>query len=228
MKIGQYMRQFSVVLALLFLQTIVFSILSLFLTEEWKEQRFPGEMKVAGITIGGLTHAEAQQRLEDVIYTIEHLPLQVTIGDQVFPIDKKAIKLVYDMDATLEKAHAVSREQTMTGLWQKWQGAAPPLNIPFHVTYDEKALQAIVMGIRLDMEQQEAKREAESENGTAKLSVPRHVQVDVVRTVKAIDEELRMFNQHLRVPLVFVKEVPETDRAAIRNVSCLHFIPNGV
>ncbi|BAU29556.1 putative peptidoglycan binding protein [Aneurinibacillus soli] len=216
MKIGQYMRQFSVVLALLFLQTIVFSILSLFLTEEWKEQRFPEEMKVAGITIGGLTYVEAQRRLEDVIYTIDHIPLQVTIGDRVFPIDKKAINLSYDMDATMKKAQAVSRERTMAGLWQKWQGDAPPLGISFYVTYDEKALEAIITRISRNVGQQDSKRMAEG--GAVEVAAARKdMQVDVPRTVKAIDEELRMFNQHLRVPLVLLREKSGTNRAVTRN-----------
>lgn len=215
MKIGQYMRQFSVVLALLFLQTIVFSILSLFLAEEWKEQRFPDEMKVAGITIGGLTHVEAQRRLEDVVYTIDHIPLQVTIGDRVFLIDKKAIKLSYDMDATMKKAQDVSRERTMAGLWQKWQGDAPPLSISFYVTYDEKALEAILTEISRNVGQQDSKRTTKS--GVVNVAARKDIQVDVPRTIKAIDEELRMFNQHLRVPLVLSREKPGTNRAVTRS-----------
>ncbi len=116
---------------------LVISITSLI---RYSRQRnsYPVGMKIAGVTVGGLTPSEASQRLLEV-YTS---PIEMLYNDAVIHIDPAVVGFQPDVDTMLAAADLSRTGNSFWGgFWDYlWNRTPPEIAIPLSATISDERL----------------------------------------------------------------------------------------
>lgn len=220
--------QFSLILALIIMQAVVFSAVSLFISGEWGNEQqekytYSNNITVAGIHIGGLTFDEAQAKVNNELKRRNGTSLQLIVDKKEFPINARDINVKYDVDGTLLEARKVSQEVTgIWGTWKRWQGTAPSTALPLKVTFNREKATAIVEEVGRNVNRPAAPATIKV-NGRAISVVPevKGYVVDTEKTVAAVDEELQYQKAGFRIPLHVKVDEPQLVRDDLKEIKVL-------
>jgi len=167
---------------------LVLSIVSL---TSYSRQRnnYPASMKIAGVTVGGLTPTEASQRLLEV-YTS---PIEMLYNDTVIHIDPAVIGFQPDIETMLAAAD-LSRTGTSFwgGFWDYlWNRTPPETTIPLSAKISEERLRGYLqneIATRYDLPPAPA---VPIPGGTSFLAGQPGQTLDIDRAVLLISDALR-------------------------------------
>jgi beta-lactamase class A len=103
-------------------------------------QRMPNGLKLAEVSVGGLSRAEAQARIEQVYGA----PISVTYLDQEIRLSPSEVGLRVNSEAMLSQADELRTEGTFwSGFWNfLWGRQEEPINVDLQVEYSEELLRA--------------------------------------------------------------------------------------
>ena len=97
---------------------------------EWtyRDKIYPG-VQIMGVDLSGMTREEARLALEQAVMVYLPPPVALRYGDQLWPLDSKALGVRVETDESLNRAFALGRNGSMTenlaAQWRAfWQGAA--------------------------------------------------------------------------------------------------------
>lgn len=107
--------------------------------------RLPAGLLIANVPVGGLTNAEAADRLTTVYAT----PLTLDYRGSVFQLDPAQVDFVLDTDSMLAQAAGANTDATASlrsGLWAYLWAETPPTPqpIPLQATYTESKLESFL------------------------------------------------------------------------------------
>jgi hypothetical protein len=105
--------------------------------------RLPAGLIIANVPVGGLSNAEAVDRLTGVYTT----PITLDYRGSVFQLDPAQIDFVLDTDAMLAQAPNADPNLSLTsGVWSYLWGESPPVPQPISLqaAYDESKLDAFL------------------------------------------------------------------------------------
>ncbi|WCK53654.1 VanW family protein [Aneurinibacillus sp. Ricciae_BoGa-3] len=224
MFLRMHVNRFSSVVAVIFLQMLVFTMIALFLSGGWQGQYskspFYQDMTVAGIRIGGLTETEAEDKLLTLTTKIRASTLQVTFEGRSYPLYKRSMNITYDIAGTLNQAKQISMEMSGIRGWVAgWGGHSPSADVPLKVAYNADNLKT-----QLDMISQNVNRPAAPATGRVQdaritlVSETPGYRVDLSKTMAAVDTELRTYQRNLQVPLVVNADYPTITKKMLSNV----------
>ena len=157
----------------LLLVALALGAAALFLTR-WEQSMaasvYPG-VRVGGVDVGGLSLPAARQRLAPLADSAMGRDLTVTVGAQRWTVTPRALGLKLDLDAKLQQAYALGREESAldrfsTQLSLVTQGQ----NLPLVGNYDSGLLNAFVQRVAIAVYQAPQAAVVSLANAQASLS----------------------------------------------------------
>ncbi|MDE3074308.1 MAG: peptidoglycan binding domain-containing protein, partial [Chloroflexota bacterium] len=105
-------------------------------------QRILPNVEVAGQPVGGLTVAEARQRLEASTRDLTRISVSVTFEGDTWTATASQLGFVYDIDGALQRAFAVGRSGGLAGsLVVDVALARQPANVPVNIQANNERLE---------------------------------------------------------------------------------------
>lgn len=218
----KYLTQFSIVTVLLFLQAIVFSSLALFISGEWQksadsQEQVLGEIRIAGLTLSGLSRQEAEQRLLPVVRRIAVSPISLSLDGNLHQINPTKLKLTVDLQKTLAEAMELSREQSgILAWWDRLFGESLPVEVNLRLAYDRGELSRQVIEISKQIDRKAIPATLRI-SGKSAVVVPEveGYRVNVDQTVAKIETALQKGGQATSIPIVVEKDIPAITRTTL-------------
>jgi vancomycin resistance protein YoaR len=208
----------------IFTQVVILSTISLYISGQWKEEfQFADDIVVAGVHLGGLTEKDARDRLHQTIQKINNKTLEVTMDGKTYPINKSTVGIMYDIDRTILEAKRTSEELSgMIGMWKKWRDTAPSPIVPLQFTYNRQSLIEQINQIGENVNRSAIPATGKVQ-GKSIVIVPEveGYRVNTEKTLLAIEEELKYYQRHLRIPLAVEKDMPQVIKQDLKNIRVL-------
>lgn len=175
----------------------------------------PAGLIVAGVPVGGLDRAQANQRLIEV-YAI---PVELRYGDAVIYLDPEVVDFTLEVDSMLSMASMErNQKQFWTDFWDYlWGKTTYPSQIPINASYSQDRLRAYLQDLALRYDQPPAP--ALPLPGTASFQPGKAgLELDVEGSLPLIETALNTLDQRsVDLPL---KRVDPT-RPAFENLEVL-------
>ncbi|USG64672.1 VanW family protein [Brevibacillus ruminantium] len=200
---------------ILLIQSCVFGVAALLASGLWERpeaaiaSRLP-DLRVAGVSLEGMTMEQARNSVQESIAKLSDLPIVLTKEQTVFSLDKDKLGIRFEVEKTWEKvAEQAERSSGIRGFVYGLTGEPADRSIPLAVVYDRSELIRQVTEIARKVEQQAEAATLRIEQNRA-LVVPEMIgyRVNVEKTVADIENELQLPRTELRIPLQGEKESP--------------------
>jgi vancomycin resistance protein YoaR len=221
-----YVKKAMFISGLFFIQLVIFSSISLFLSGLWdsKSQEgftFTTDVSVAGVSLKGKSEEQASQDIARVIQTIQNSPLEITYNNQNYTFDKKELDIHYNIPDTLRQAKMVDQETSgIFGMWKAWRETQPSSIVPLSVSFNQDILRERIERISSAINRSTLPAKLVVKNKTISV-IPETsgYKVDVDKTIAEVIEELQNFQNNLHVALVVGKEVPQVNKNVLQGIN---------
>jgi len=202
--------------SILFLTAALVLIIVSLISYSRQRNSYPASMKIAGITVGGLTPTEASQRLLEV-YTS---PIEIQYNNAIIHIDPAVVGFQPDVETMLAAADLSRTGNSFWGgFWDSlWNRTPPETTIPLSATLSDERLRAYLqneIATRYDLPPAPA---VPIPGGTEFLAGQPGQTLDIDRAVLLISDALRSPTNR-SVALTFTRS--SAARPTIDNLSIL-------
>jgi vancomycin resistance protein YoaR len=223
----QLLKPFTFMLAVVFLQIVLLSAVSLYLSDMWSSQTekaavYHQDLSIAGIAIGGLDEQEAALLLRQKADQIMQSSIELVVEKKSFWIDAKKINLSYNLQQSLQEAKARSDKLSgISAIWANVMGEDLSSTISLYPTYDEAKLASMVADIAKQVNRPAIPVSAKV-NGKMITIVPEVVgyEVEIEKTIAKIREELTN-PTILKVPAILKQTQPELTAKQLEGLDTL-------
>ncbi len=205
---------------------VIFSILLILLLiagtigwQFWHVNRIYGGVTVANVAVGGLTRAQAMQRLTT---ELQHQPvpaLSLTLQEQRWPIASDSLQSRPDLIAAVNEAYRVGRaNNVVTRLGQQLVALLGGINLRLPIAYDRQQLQQVVATVAEAVRQP---GEPARQIGEVTLPAEPGLLVDIGATTQSIWEALHAEQtaSFVQLPLVVTEFYPATTPANVADTT---------
>jgi len=105
--------------------------------------------RVNGIDVGGMTTAEARARLRAKLLAPLDRPVKARYKDHTYTLTRRAASIGVDIDGSVERAEAASREGSMfTRTWRGVRGESLDQDLDARITFSRPAVRKLVRRVR--------------------------------------------------------------------------------
>lgn len=201
------------ILALFALLTVLGSILLLAGWSFWHTGRIYTGVSVGGVPVGGLTRAEAYQRLSETLYQFPLPPVMLVFEDQQWPLSTTQVRASADLPGAVNRAYLLGRSGSLPhDVADQLLAALRPTDITPQFVVDQAALRAAVTAIASTVERPGT---AERSLGDVTITAQPGIAVDVDATVQGILDALGRASIHtiVQAPLVVHAMAPPSESA---------------
>jgi len=121
--------------------------------DQGRETRLAAGLTVEGLPVGGLEAAAARAKVRAALVDPLDRPVRVRHGDERFRLTPRQARIAVDVDGTVRRALARSREGSMfTRTWRQLTGGEVREDLGLRVSYDERAVERLVRRVRRALE----------------------------------------------------------------------------
>ncbi|MEZ5123323.1 MAG: VanW family protein [Solirubrobacterales bacterium] len=137
-----------------------------------QDEVLPGT-RMAGLSLGGSTEAEARRQLQEV--TERDRPMALTTGRRVIRLAPSAAGYTLDARASAARAMRSGRDGALGGAWATLRGLLVPRDVPLAARVDQARLQRAVESVaqRLDRPASVGELDVDVDALTVRASAPR-------------------------------------------------------
>ncbi len=172
--------------------------------------RTPNGATVAGVPIGGLSAADARERLADELAPLAEEQIPVSVGEAISSVDPAAVGLTLDVEATLDDLTGFTLDPRV--LWGRvfGLGAVPPVS-----TVDEPALREALQSAATELDVAPVEGVITFAGTTPEVTEPEPgTAVDVDAATALLPEEWLTAERPIELPTQPVEPAVGTDAVA--------------
>src|ERR1700754_3065830 len=113
--------------------------------DQSKHDQIAEGVKVNGVPIGGMTPAQAQQKLSQTLLAPLDRPVKVRYEDRTFTLTQKAAAIGIDIRGSVDKALARSQDGDMfSRAWRNVRNESLNTELAAEVSYNQPAIRKLV------------------------------------------------------------------------------------
>lgn len=169
------------------------------------------DVRVGGLSLGGLTPEEAHQRLRMLLEAQAQKPTKLTVGEKEWTLTSTELQLAYDMEATYQSLLDKSnRSQGIRKLWDKIVGTPVDPQVDIQYKWNQQAAVQLLEKIKKDVNQPSRNAQI-AVTGEKVTFTPHQVgrTVLIEQTLKQIDISLSSFQAERIVTVTLTEEMPK-------------------
>src|SRR5919199_779194 len=143
------MRSRLFVIAALLVLALVAGTGGVYAYDKGKQDRIAEGITVNGVPVGGMTAAQARERLRTALLAPLDRPVRVAYHGRRFTLTPRQAALGVDVDGSVARAVAASREGSMfSRAWREVRGKPLHENLEAQITWSRAALRRLVARVQ--------------------------------------------------------------------------------
>jgi lipoprotein-anchoring transpeptidase ErfK/SrfK len=147
------MRTRLIVVAVFLLLVGVGVVAGTYFYDQGKKDRIAQGVKVNNVPIGGLTRAQAEQKLAAALLKPLDRPIKVQYKSHTFTLTQKAAAIGIDIKGSVDRAWRTSQEGSMfSRTWRNLRNEQIDTELAADVTYNKPAIDKLVKRVRKSLE----------------------------------------------------------------------------
>ncbi|MGD8188805.1 VanW family protein [Brevibacillus ginsengisoli] len=168
------------------------------------------DVQLGGLSLGGLTPAEAHKRLQLLLKAAETKPTRLVIGEKEWTLTEQDLHLTYDLEATYQSLlYHSNRSQGIRKIWDELMGQQVESVVEIKYSWDQKAAVSLLEKIKREVDQPSANARVEIQGDQVHFT-PHQVGKTVLieESLKQIDNSFATFQAERTVPITVKEEQP--------------------
>jgi lipoprotein-anchoring transpeptidase ErfK/SrfK len=147
------MRTRLIVVAVFLLLVGVGVVAGAYFYDQGKKDQIAAGVKVNNIPIGGLTRAQAEQKLAAVLLKPLDRPVKVQYGSHTYTLTQKAAAVGVNIKGSVDRAWRASQDGSMfSRTWRNLRNEQIDTQLAADVTYNKPAIDKLVTRVRKSLE----------------------------------------------------------------------------
>jgi lipoprotein-anchoring transpeptidase ErfK/SrfK len=175
-----------------FVGVLLLAAVGLVVYDSNREDRIAEGVTVGGVAVGGMTRAEAAERIESEVAARLQEPIRAKYEDERFTLKPEKMDVAVDVEASVDEAVRVSRQgNILTRTFRGLTGGEVDENVRVEVTYDRDRVERMVRRIAGELDRPPRDADVEiSVAGVERVKGRRGLEVDGGWLARAVRRKL--------------------------------------
>ncbi len=184
-------------------------------------KRLPADIRLAGLSLGGLEYAQVKPRVELLVKAAKDRSLQLQYGEKSWTLTPEQLGLTYDLEATYSALVTQSRQKQGWRSWlNEWRGEASEANVSLQVHWQQKAAVALLDQIKAELDRQPSNAQLVVKDGKVEFT-PHQTgrNLSVEESLKRIELALGSLQPERHVALAVRETNPQVTSEALEDIT---------